>query len=255
MLGAALAVGACGDDGREGVKGYIERANAIQEQAAPEFERAQRVYIRFSKGKLPPRVAADRLAGAEQTIRSARADIAELDPPSDAAGLHRSLLHVYDLNAGLAEETTQLGRYLPAFAEALEPLEAAGRRLRAGLSDSSDAAAQEEAFGAYAEALDAVVGDLEALEPPPLLASSHRAQVRRLSRTRTLARGLETAIGEQDSKEVARLLLRFRRLNSRAGRVGLPPEAVRAYNERVRAVTEAESAVRREQRELNAKFE
>lgn len=244
-------VGGCGGESdRDRVEGYLDDANAIQKRSAPAFRRANKIYARFSTGDLPRTRAPEELARAEGSIRSARARLAKLDPPKETAELHRRLLRVYDLNARLARETTQLARYLPAAAAALQPLSRVNRRLRERLGSSAGPEAQGQALGQYAETLKGVAARLKRLRPPPVLAASDRARIERLTLTRKLAAGLQSAIEGRDPRRVAQLLLRFRRVNAEQPTRTFATQSLRAYNRRYREVFRAAGAVQQERRRI-----
>jgi hypothetical protein len=244
---AVLAGGCGGESNRDRVQKYLKEANGIQRRAAPAFKRSNDVYRRLATNKLRPSRAGRELAGAERAIRATRARLARLDPPSETAELHRRLLRVYDLDAGLAHETTQLGRYLPAATAALRPIRRINRRLGADLRGTQDPAGQGGALGRYAKALGGPLARLRSLHPPPVLARSDRARLKRLSETRSLASRLQAAIESRDSKQVARLLLRFRKVSGGSG--GDAPfggAPLRAYGERYLAISRAVGALQRE---------
>ncbi len=246
------SVGGCGGESdRDRVEGYLEDANAIQQRSAPAFRRVNDVYRRFSTGELRPTRAPRELARAERSISAARARLAKLRPPGETSELHRRLLRVYDLNERLARETTQLGRYLPAAAAALRPLQLSNRRLRDDLRAADGPEAQGQALGRYADSLRKVVARLRRLRPPPVLAATDRSRTRRLASTRSLASRLRMAIEARDSKRVARLLLRFRRVtaSSESGRT-FAARSLRAYNRRYREVGLATGAVQVERRRV-----
>ena len=244
---ATLASGCGGESDRDRVEAYLKDANGIQRRSIPAFKRANDVYRKFATGKLPARKAARRIANAERPIRRTRARLARLDPPAETAELHRRLLRVYDLNASLARETTQLARYLPVASAALRPIRRINRRLGAELKGSGDPTAQAEALGRFAARLKAPLVRLRRLRPPPVLRTTDRARLRRLSDTRSLAYRLRSAIVRRDSKRVARLLLRFRRVTG-AGGDDSPFGArdLRAYNQRYLAISRAAGAVQKE---------
>lgn len=249
---AAGSVGACGGESdRDRVEGYLEDANAVQKRSAPAFRRVNDVYRRFSTGELRPSRAPRELARAERSIGSARADLAKLQPPAETSELHRRLLRAYDLNARLARETTQLGRYLPAGAVALRPLAETNRRLRDDLGAATGPDTQGRALARYAESLKRVVGSLRRLRPPPVLAATDRSRRLRLTTTRSLASRLRAAIAARDSKRVARLLLRFRRVTGSGDARGtFAAESLRAYNRRYREIARAAGEVQVERRRL-----
>lgn len=251
LPGVVFGGGCGGDSERDRVEDYLHDASDVQRRSAPAFRRANEVYRRFASGDLKPNRAPAELAQAERSIGVARQRLGKLDPPSETAELHRRLLRVYDLNASLARDTTRLGRYLPAAAAALRPLRTINRRLRAGLGASQDTANQGRALGRYADALGKVVARLKRLRPPPVLEAADRARLRRLAATRLLASRLRDALERRDSKTVALLLLRFRRVTgSGAGQRAFTAGSLRAYNRRYLAIARAAGAVQAERRRI-----
>jgi hypothetical protein len=245
---AALVLAAgCGQGQTDDVDAYLKRANDVQRQAKPAFDDANRAYADFAAGGKAIHAAPERLVRAEKAIRATRRDLAALEPPQQAQPLHAKLLRVYDLNADLARETTQLVSYPRESAAALEPLAAAQRRLSRRLGTASAADAQAAALADYAGVVDGIVGDLRALDPPPLLTAAHDSQVRRLRSAGSLAQRLRRAVGRKDAPEVARLLLLFRRVLAARGADSLPQDSVAEYNRRLQAITLAQADVRREQ--------
>ncbi len=247
LIAVATALAACGDDERQSVDAYVKDVNAIQHRSAPAFKQAQEAYVAFSRDSTAPPQVQGRLDSAERSLRTTRAQIADLKPPQEANELQRRLLRVYDMTAGLAHETAQLGRYLPASQAALEPLPAASRRLQSGLSESAGPEGQQRALDRYADSNQAVLAKLRPLDPPPLLESQHDALVGQLGRARSLALSLEDAIGAHDAKRVAKLLARFRRLDTgSASQERRASGALDAYRKRYRAIGTAQIAVHRE---------
>lgn len=256
LLVAALVFGACGDGGRDRVERYIEEANRIQQRADPAFQRANEAYVRFSQRELAPAVATRDLARAERAIRATRARIAALTPPAEARLLHRRLLRVFDANAAMAAETTQLARYLPRAQQAVAPLEAISARLRRRLADASAPAAQGRALRRYESELGRLIGRLRALEPPPVLQPTHEAQLARLQSARDLAKQLRRALAAQDGRRVARLLLRFRKVDQAGRRAeSVTARAIRAYGRRYRELTAVAQAAQRERTRLERALE
>ena len=87
LLAAAAGLGACGggDDGpRERVEDYVRDANTVARRFAGEFEQANAAYVAYSRGELRPARARTDLTAAAAAIRTARGDVADLDPPPDA---------------------------------------------------------------------------------------------------------------------------------------------------------------------------
>lgn len=262
LLAVALAAGlaACrggdsGDDARERVEGYVERAGAIERRHAADFERANQAYVAYSRGELGKSRAATDVAAAERAIRAGREELGGLRPPADARALHARLLRYFDMNVGLAAETTQLARYVPRATRALAPLDGVNGRLTRRLDAATGPDEQAAALGRFTAALDSLLGDLRALEVPPVLRPAHGDQVRRLDATRSLARRLRAALLAQDAPEVARLLVRFREsASARKPRRTLAARAVARYNRRLRALNDAHSAVLREHVRLDRRL-
>lgn len=254
LVAGALAVGGCGgggDDKRSQVDAFLRQANTVQEQAAPDFDRANRAYLSFSKGKLPPAQAKEQLAAAERSMRDTRDRLAALEAPADARALKSRLVALFDADAAFARESTLLASFAPASAKAQRPLPGIGRRLTRGLSRASTPQVQEDVLRRYAADVRGVIAALQPLHPPPLLLERHHGQVEHLQRVRSLALQLADALKQQDSRLVAKLLLRFKALNTGAGSASaLSPRALRAYNRRYLKVRAMAQDVEREQRRL-----
>jgi hypothetical protein len=248
----ALLLSGCGggSDERDQVSRFVRDANAIQERSGPSFDRANRTYASFSKGQLSTAQAKTQLAAAEQAMRRTRDDIAALDPPSQAKELQRRLVALYDADAALAHESTLLASFVPAAASATKPLPSIGSRLTRGLRSAKTAPQQMGALRTYAASVGRVIKRLQPLQPPPLLLNRHHRQVEHLTQVRALALRLVQALGRQDSRAVARLLLRFRKLNNQSINGPLSAGALDAYNRRYLGVRRALQSVERERARL-----
>ena len=132
----------------------------------------------------------------------------------------------------------------------MKPLGSIGSRLTRGLRRATTASQQMEALRAYAASVGTVIKRLRPLHPPPLLLDRHHQQIEHLTQVRGLAQRLVRALGRQDSRAVARLLLRFRKLNSESVSRPLSPGALAAYNRRYLGVRRALQAVERERARL-----
>ena len=254
-VGVAALASACGDDSeRDEVERYIAAANGVQERYAPRFAEANKAYAAFAKGDLDEVRADIDLTAAEQSLRDARARVAALDPPAAALPMHRRLLRVYEANAEFAAESTKLARYLPSARGAMKPLPGIGRRLRTRLQAADGPAAQAAAFRKYARGVYGTYSALRRLDPPPVLVPTHRAQLSRLFRSDRLADALESAARERDSKRIARLLLRFRRLADQTTSSKLAEQALDGYRDRYQKVIATVGDLRREQQHLQQRF-
>lgn len=246
---AALA-GCGGASDREEVDAFVKSANEVQAQSSPAFDRANRAYVSFSKGKLGADEAKVELAAAERAMRRTRDDIAALSAPADAKRLKELLVALYDSDAAFAHESTLLAAFVPASSSALRPLSVTARRLSRDLRAARSAPSQMSALRRYAASVGRVIAKLQPLQPPPLLIERHHQEVVRLTKIRSLARRMVAALGKRDRALVARLLLRFRKLNSKGAQSALPQDAIRAYNGRYLAVRHALQAVERERARL-----
>lgn len=254
VLAVALLSG-CGDDERDSVERYIERANAIQARYAPQFRHANEAYAQFVRGDLDPARAKVELSAAEQALRDAEAELDRVEPPAGASELHRRLLQVFEMNAEFAGESTALASYLPAARTVLGRVGTDGQRLSHRIRDAETPARQAEALTGYARAIDRRYDALYALQPPPILEATHRDQLLRLEASSRLARRLRAATEARDPQRVARLVLAFREVSQRSGQGSrLTRRAVREYNERYEALGVAAAAMRREQRRLEQRL-
>lgn len=251
-LAAVAASGCGGDDGRDRVESYIREANEVQRKYVKDFEAANKTYVAYSKNELKGSEAIEQLATARDRIAAAENELAELDPPQEAKGLHAKLLRVYDMNGEFAEQTALLASYLDSASGALKPLDRANRQLRRGLRED-ELKRQERALGRFVSALDGVLGKLNALDVPRVLGPTHDAQVARLSRTRRLSAKLRRALLDQDARALATALKRFRKgAPAPSGR--LARQAIKQYDRRYKQLNDAYADVTREQKRLQELF-
>jgi len=254
-VAAAVLLTGCGHaGGSDQVRHYIERANAIQQRAAPQIAAANATYGQFARNKLAPGQAIRRLESAEATIRATRRRLAALAAPPLALGLRHRLLALFDADAGLAHEATLMARYLPGASRTRAAVNGAGRRLQAGLRRARTPAAQSQALRRYGRDLTRADTALRELSPPPVLEPAHQAQLLRLEATEHIAQRLRAALSAGDARAVAALLTRFRAQSAASARAGgqaaISRAATRAYVRRYRHVNALLGALRREQQRL-----
>ncbi len=249
-LAVLLLATGCGDNRHQQVVAYLNDVNAVQKDAAPELERANNLYLRYTRGEVDATAMETGLTRAQRAVTSLRLRLARITPPADARRLRRLILAYYDRGAGLARETAQLGRYLPAAEAALKPLERVSRTLRRRLDAARRPAQQAAALAAYADALGKVVTALRGLDPPPVLLPAHRTQVERLTLARVLANRLRQAIARRDAGAVTRLVARVQRVGAADDAPTLSRQALHAYNLRHSRLTAAAADVEREWRRL-----
>lgn len=255
---ASLAVAGCGGDEdrtRDDVERFVRQANAVQSGNSSDLNRANRAYLSFSKGKLPPKKAQRELARAEQSMRETRDRLAALAAPPAARELQRRLVALFDADAALAHESTLLASFVPAQEKASAPLPGIARRLSRSLAGADGPQQQERALRRYAARVRGVIAALQPLQPPPLLVDRHHAQLERLRTVRQLALQLASALKKQDGGRVARLLLRFRNVSAQPAGATLGRVAVKAYNERYLAVRGKLQSVEAERRRLDKELD
>jgi hypothetical protein len=249
---AVLTQTACGggDSRREQVEQFVQDANAVQSRSGPAFDRANRTYANFSRGRLAVQDAQVQLAAAERAMRRTRDDIAALNAPKDARELQRRLVRLYDADASLAHESTLLAVFVPASAKAMSSLSGIGKDLTRQLRAAATAPGQIGALRRYAARVERVINRLQPLHPPPLLLDRHHRQIQHLVDVRTLSLQLVAGLRAQNRQRVARLLLRFRKLNSQTSSTPLAADALDAYNRRYLGIRRKLQSVERERARL-----
>jgi hypothetical protein len=254
-LGLALAaLGGCGggDEQRDPVALYIDRANATQRESAGALEEADATYRAIATGQLSPEEATRRTATAVAAVEDARAKVAAVAAPAAAAELRHRLLVVYDRDLDMARQTSRLVRYEPALAKVLARQASAGRRLRAALRSGAGSARQAAGLRRYAADLAGIVRALDVLRPPRVARLAHRTRLRRLATARRLATGLASALRRDDRAATASLLERFRAAQEGADAAasGTRGASLRSYRRHLQRLGEARAAVQAELRHL-----
>ena len=254
-LVAAAAAGCGGEDGddrRQALADYIREANTAQQRSATAYAEADAALRAFAiDGEAGARSARE-LEGVVETLAQTRTELGRLQPPPEAAKLHRDTLRLVDGQAALARDLQGLAAYLPDAGEALGAAEAARARLQRSLGASDTAAGQAEAARTYARSAAAAAGDLRALDPPQLLQDWHTRQLVSLGKSRELAEELATALDAGDVKAIETVLGGFGRISREATTTARAQvTAVRAFNRRVRQQRALVAAISREQRRLD----
>ena len=253
VVACAAGCGSQEKTARTDVATYIERANAVQLRAAPAVRQAGAVYAEQAKGRLAPARQLRELRSAGAALEGIREEVDMLSPPIEARRLRDLLLRVLDLDVALTQQTVRLASYAQTAPRILEPLGPAGRRLNRRLQRQGAPEEQAAAIGAYVSTLDRMLRGLGRLEVPSVLRPTHEDQVRRLEKTRSLARQLRRAAAAADAGRLARLLLRF----AKAGGTTLLEERELAkrgrasYAAQLRRLESARGRLVREQIRLN----
>jgi hypothetical protein len=248
---AYVAIGEIRPTREERVNDYIVEVNDVQRRLATEISRVNQAYIKFGR-KTPLRTLIPQLHEAERTVTTLRNRVAALDPPSDAVGLHNAFLALLDEDLSAAREVTAMAVYLQRLQTEARPIEPAASALRKRLSTATSSDDQVVAFSTYARDITAVRMQVAKLQPPPALAPSHEAFVKRLATTSSLSRQLLAAARRRDAATAAYLVQRLRLLAqptpaTRRAEI----DAIKAYNVRRQRVEDLVRALGSEQRRIS----
>jgi hypothetical protein len=232
VLLLVLVVSGCGSSAkskrRDAVNHYLGQVETIQTRFTPSFTIANQAYRDFAKGKGGPKQL-QRLRGAEVSIIAARDALQQLNPPPDAAKLHRQLLQLYDLDAALGLEAITLQQFLPSVRRVLKDLARVNNSYRRNLGATTTAGEQATALDSYSTAVGNVVADFRRLGPPPALRPWQSAQV----------------------TPVPALIKRFRFLLSHQPNVSQAQhDAVKAYDNRLIGISRLQGKIQEEHQRL-----
>ena len=275
----ALVLGAGGLWGHKSSRGavdrYIENVDRVQQQMRLPLTQLLTVYRSFSTHGTTPQVQ-QRLAGAEQTLRTLELRLAALTAPAAAGRLQRLLVRLVQQERFVAREVEQLAVFQPRFHTLVgesrlaetrlglalgsvrppqahsvrgSPTKIAQARAAYAAAAARASAAQAGAIDAYDRSLVVVVRRLRALRPPPLMTPAYAAQVRTLVATEAAGGAL---VRELHKKNRARVPLLSRRLSEAARIAGSVSAqqaeiaAIKAYDARVEAVGTTQGLIQRE---------
>ena len=290
VLALALLVAGCGSgkSSRARVSAYFRQVNRIENGLAPQMNKANIAFRRFSAQQVTPKEIRE-LKRAERTIALLHHRISRLTPPKEAAQIHRDLLRLVSLQDGFAKDVVKLAAYGPRLNAVLTRVAAAGARLQRALKTHS-AAEQAAAFRAYARALRDDLARLGKLTAPAVAVPSQRAEVARLDRTATLSTKIAAALKpiklpaplpkskRRNKKAVARynreaaayqrkVLSRRQKLSKLLGQLGSVSsladrrrvraeqvKAVKAFDKRLVVIGRLAARIQRERTELERKL-
>ena len=260
LVAGVLAVTGCGGSEpseREEVTAYIRSVSAVTRSFALPFKQANEAYVAFTRSEIEQEVAVTRLERAHRDIEAARVKVTALRAPPAARRLHSQVIRLFDMNLAFASETLSLARYVPGADKALEPLDEVGTRLRRRLrAPNQSVNEQARALERFVQGINGILTDLRRLEVPLVLRPTHGDQVRSLQGSRDLAEALAQALRQRDAERVARLLDRFRSsLSERKPRRKLAAQAIKQYNRRYRALSDAYTDLAREETRLDRTLE
>jgi hypothetical protein len=247
----ALIATACGGQSRHHVVAqYISRVNGVEAKLAQPLLEISRADRDFTKQHTPPADVAKRLRRSASRVDALRAKLAAISPPPEAKRMHALLLELAAREASLAREVASLATFLPALSKTLRPLAGAGVPLKSALASKGHPLAKAAALEAYADQITLVRTQLGRLHPPPVSAVVVRTQSATLGNVAVSARALARALREHRNKDVAVLLRRFNAAaigNRTVAAQRAQIAAIRAYDNRIRALSRLAVRLRREE--------
>ncbi len=270
MLALLLVAAGCGGHSsqtakRKAVAQYIERVDAVEQQLRFPLLKIEKTYRDFSTHPGAMKKAAPQFATAEATLHTLQTRLGLIDPPPDARRLRTLLVGLIGAQVELAHELTTLVNFLPAFSAALKPLGPADAQLKTSLAAvavpkpkpvkpaqlkaaraafrravSAAAAGQAVALDTYMLEIARVQARLRGLRPPPSMAPAYRTQLTTLARVRATGTALVGALQKKQYARVAVLDRSFQKAATTSTSLAAQRAqiaAVKAYNARVKAVS------------------
>jgi hypothetical protein len=260
---------------RDAVNRYITSVDDVQQQMRLPLTRLLTVYRTFSTHGAA-RQEQRQLAEAERTLRTLELRLSALDPPPEAATLHRLLVRLVEQERKVAYEVDQLARFLPRFDAAVADSKKANARLALALAAvrppkahsvrgtraqiakaraayaaaaTRVAVAEADAIDAFDRSLAGSVRRLRTLRPPPVMAPAFRSQVTSLEATAAAGGALARELRKANRSRVPLLRQRLSEAARIAGSDASQQAeiaAVKAYNRRVQAVGALQGQVQAE---------
>ncbi len=257
------------------VSAYIKEVDGVQQQLRVRLTPLLTAYRDVGTQK-PGKNVERNVQDAEKTLAVLERRLARLQPPPEAARLHRLILQLLAADRRVAHELAQLTVFAPRFRAALAVAGTAGSRLSAALAAArpptpravrgtpaqiaharaayrtaalASAVAQSDAVLAYCRELGRVLMKLRALRPPPVMAPALRTQMNALVATRHAGLQLGKELRKTNLVNVPVLSRRFSVAARAAGSVASQRAeiaAIKAYNARVRETASIGGRIRDE---------
>ena len=250
LLAAALtAVLLLRDSPSDDVSAYIEEVNATQQTFAIRYGSVDRAYREFRLAPAEMEEQLPRLREAARTLADLRARVAAVEAPPEARTLRERLLAFLRQQELVAEELVTVAEYLPKLGASERPVAVASGRLRTALRTAETPDEQASALARYGTTLIRTAKQLEAIEPPPLLAPAHRSYVRQLRAYGRSALALQSGVRARDQAAVD-AATRSLDAATASGSQKAQREAIKAYNGRIREIARLGAALERERLRL-----
>ena len=247
-----------GDTQRDAVAAYIEDVNATQRGVAIERQRVNRVYAR---ARTDPKGLAGNLADLDRSARALRQfdrRLRALQPPSEAAVLHRRLVTLAAAEALFASEIARLGRYLPALTAERRAVGLAGAGLQRDLAAVPQGGAlpeaQAAAFDRFAVAVAAATKQLQRTAVPTALQPVRAQEIGRTTELSASARTLAEALREGRNTDAQTLVDRFSRAAAGSGNA-VERKSVIAFDAQARRINALRLGVAKERARLDRELD
>jgi hypothetical protein len=260
ILALAFLVAGCGggESRRDVVSQYIRDVNTIAVGLQAPSVAAGNASRQLAKEKVDRVAVEKKLRRAAATIDRLRGKLAKLEAPQEARRLRSLLLELAASESELVRELAAMTAYLPAYAEALEPLGPAGTKLKAALGGKGSITAKADALDAYAATIADVLRRLRPLKPPPVSEAAYSTQSEALEKVRVSTAALAKALREKRAADIPKLLRKFdeaaisnQSLAAQRARI----DAVRDWNARVKGLDTLAIRISREQARLEKELD
>jgi hypothetical protein len=253
MLAACVA-GCGGHSDRKQLSAYIERVDTVEGRLATPLHQIS-VANRAFAGKKPDLAAIElRLAKARVRVAAVQRQLQAIDPPPRARHLHTLLLQLVAQENELAGEVERLAAFVPAFARAVAALPATSTELKRTLTAKTSNEVKAAGLRTYAADVHAVAARLGTLRAPAATAPTLVAQTATLEHVRAAALALADGL---ERKQTGRIAVLLQRLDTAAiGNRTVAAQqaeiaAIRAYDGRIRRLSQLATAINRERLRLS----
>jgi hypothetical protein len=261
---ASLFLGGCGGGTHAALTNYLKRVQTVEAGMAGQLQQVTIANQTFARAKEDPQLSRQ-LGSSERTLRTLRQRLAKVTAPPQARQLRALLLRLVDGEIELAHEVRQLSAFVPRYRVALRPLQPASAALQKQLSASAKGAAATKALNAakadeltaYVGKVGSVIETMHPLDPPPVWQPTYRQQLSSLSRLRSSALALASAVRANNAQAIPSLLQRFDAAaisNQTIAAQKREIAAVKAYNGRIEGLVRLARSVETERRRLEKRY-
>jgi hypothetical protein len=205
VVAAAFAVAACGGSSharRDAVNQYFDRVQAAQGQVRVEAAPIEQAFSRFSTVR-NSKSELRALVHAQAVLERVHAKVQRIQPPADARRVHADIVHLYELQAGIAGELIAMAHFVPRYDSALAPLKPAHVQLASDLKAAKGWKKIAHAFERYRLSIAAVLAEIDHFSAPPTMRPAFNAERDVLGRSVGLCASIETALAKHSAKKTS----------------------------------------------------